>query len=124
MFRSSAAAVVALALVAGTASAKPVSSADAAQFQIGSATYDDVTGKLGKPATVTTNSDGTVEIAYASTSTHVKAASFVPVVGLFAGGATGKVSVLKFTFGPDHVLKSTTTADSAVDCHTFGGCHN
>jgi hypothetical protein len=38
---------------------------------------------------------------------HLKTASFVPIVGLFASGAAGESATIVFTFEPDRLLKST-----------------
>lgn len=62
-------------------------------------------------------SDGTKIAAWASTRTRVKGASFVPVIGMFAGGAKSRVSVKIFTFGPDGLMKSFTATDSNTDCN-------
>ncbi len=112
---------VAIALAAGLAAAKPVTSDDAAQFKVGVATLADVEAKLGPPQTTSTNSDGIEIVGYTSSSTHVKAATYIPVVGWFAGGAKGHVSTIVFTFGADGVLKNTATSETNVDCG-IGSC--
>lgn len=114
------AAFLVLAL-AGSAAAK-VTADDAAQFKVGTATLSEIEHKLGKPQATTTNSDGTVVITYVSLRTHVKGATFVPVVGLFAGGASAQMDTVAFTFGPDGVLKSTSTSATDEHCKVIGGC--
>lgn len=98
----------------------------APEYQVGVATIADVTAKLGKPNSVTSMSDGTKILVYYSSHTRVKGASFVPVVGLFAGGAKSRMSFKIFTFGPDGLLKSLTSSESQADCNVGiggGGCH-
>ncbi len=108
--------VVVLGLVSG-AWAKPVTADDVAQFKVGVATEADVIGKLGKPMMVGTNTEGTTVVTYGSTHARPKAATFVPIVGLFAGGTTGETTAIVFTFGPDGLLKNATTNTSNIDCN-------
>jgi hypothetical protein len=61
-------------------------------------------------------------VTYAVVKTHVKAATYVPMVGLFAGGATSATSVDMFAFGPTGVLTKVMTSDTAVECKILGGC--
>jgi hypothetical protein len=88
------------------------------EFQIGITRLADVTAKLGKPNSTQTVSDGTVVVAYVSNRTRVKGATFVPIVGLFAGGAKSRMVVKVFTFGPDDLLRNFTSSDTGVDCNT------
>lgn len=94
----------------------PITAEAAAQFKVGTASIQDVQAAFGKPSTITRQSNGSVMIFYSTVRAHVKAATFVPVVGLFAGGSTGEVSVISFTFGPDGILRSSSAIDSRSDC--------
>jgi len=69
------------------------------------------------------NSDGTVTVRYSSVKTRVKGTTFIPIVGMFVGGAKGTSSVRSFTFGGDGRLKSFATGDFQTKCSVFGGCH-
>ncbi|WP_188446143.1 hypothetical protein [Sphingomonas psychrolutea] len=96
------------------------------EYRVGVSRLSDVIAKLGKPNTVTTISDGSTVAAFVSMRTRVKGASFVPIVGMFAGGAKSKVSVKVFTFGSDGLLKSFSATDSANDCNVGiqgANCH-
>jgi hypothetical protein len=95
---------------------RQINADDVAQFKVGVATYDDVTAKFGKPSSVSMMSNGTRMIAYTAVNTHVKAATFVPIVGLFAGGATSQTSVVSFTFGPDGLLQSSSATNADANC--------
>jgi hypothetical protein len=112
--------VAAIALALGTAPAAqsrpPDPVAAAAQFQPGVTTAHEVIAILGPPVTETVDSTGVRTIGYASIHAHAKAASFIPIVGLFAGGAVGKSSSVYFTFGPDGILRSYTSQSTRVDC--------
>ena len=110
-----------MAAVCSTAQATEVSEAQLASLQIGTTTYDQVISQLGKPTTIETSADGKT-ITYIATHTHIKAATYVPIVGLFAGGARAQSSSVKLVFGPDGVLSKTSTSQTDLNCRTFGGC--
>jgi hypothetical protein len=107
---------VAAFALATAAIAAPISPDQIAQFKVGIASAPDVVAGLGHPMSDQTSSDGSHIMVYSSTRTHAKLASFVPVVGLFAGGATGSVQTVVFNFGADGLLKSTSTNLTTVDC--------
>jgi len=105
-------------LIAVPVMAKPIGAEDAAQFKIGVATVADVESKLGKPMMTTMNSDGSEVIAYGASRGRAKAMTFVPVVGMFAGGAVGHSSTLLFQFDAHGLLKSSTASSATVNCST------
>jgi len=95
-------------------------------FRFGVDTLASVTAKLGKPNTRQLGADGVTTIAYISVHAHIKGASFIPIVGIFAGGAKARTATKTFVFGPDGLLKSYSSGDSQMDCGAspFGaGCH-
>lgn len=91
---------------------------DLAAFKVGVTTYPDVVAALGPPSSESVDSTGARTIAFTSVRTHVKAATFIPYVGLFAGGATGDVSILVFIFGPDGRLTAYQSTSSQTNCST------
>lgn len=91
---------------------------DPSQFKVGESTVADVEKVYGKPSTERLNSDGQHIIIYGRTHAHVKAASFVPVVGLFAGGEKGHADITTFTFDKDSKLKSFERSTTSIDCTT------
>jgi hypothetical protein len=109
-------ALAALAPLPASAGRHQITADDVAQFKVGVATYGDVIAKLGRPNSVSVMSNGMRIVAYVGFKTRVKAATFVPIVGLFAGGATGDTSVVSFTFGPDGLLQSSSATNADVDC--------
>ena len=113
--------IVALAM-SSSALAGAISDDQIAALKTGVTTYDDVVGQFGKPNTMETNSDGTRTIGYIVTRTHVKAATWVPIVGLFAGGATGESSKDEFQFDAQGKLTKISTSSTEIDCRTFAGC--
>jgi len=56
--------------------------------------------------------DGSVLVVYHYAESSVRAASFIPIVGMFAGGADVRANAVSLTFGPDGKLKNTTATSS------------
>ena len=95
-------------------------------FVIGVDTIGTVTAKLGQPQNSETGSDGNTTMTYSDSKTHAKAATFVPIVGIFAGGAKGHATTKTFVFGPDQRLTRYSTRSTNINCHTHFagfGCH-
>ena len=67
---------------------------------------------------VTVIPDGTTIFVYLSSRTRVKGATFVPVIGLFAGGAKSHLSTKTFTFDGAGLLKTYTSSDADANCNT------
>jgi len=111
--------VLIIAVLAGCASSgTKVNDSALTQFQKGVTTEPDVVKALGAPQMTTTQNDGTHSIAYVYTHSQAKGKSFIPVVGLFAGGATGQTNMVKFDFGPDGKLAKYETSASTTDVNT------
>jgi hypothetical protein len=103
----------------------PVSGTSPDGFAVGVDTIETVEAKRGKPFTTTTNPDGTIMVIYTATKTHVKGATFIPIAGLFAGGAKGHITSKMFFFDSKGVLSSFSSSETNVDCRTGLGvnCH-
>lgn len=93
----------------GSSSGTQVSQSQVTQFKTGVTTYDQVVSALGPPSLVEQKSDGSKILVYVHTQTSVRGATFIPVVGLFAGGADAKQQSATFTFDQGGVLKDYTT---------------
>jgi hypothetical protein len=78
----------------------------------GVATEVDVTKVLGKPQSTSTSSDGTRMLVFAYMNYQVNGATFIPVVGLVAGGSTMDTSTTVFTFGKDGKMISYNVTES------------
>ncbi len=107
---------VALLLIASAAAGKPVTADDAAQFKVGVSTESDVEARLGKPMVTTKSSDGTAVLVYYAGKTQVKAATFIPVVGLFAGGVQSNTAALALVCDANGILKGSSASKSSLDC--------
>lgn len=95
-----------------------VTEQQAQQFQKGVTTEAEVVAKLGRPTATTVKDDGTRVDVYAFTQASPNAIDFVPIVGLLAGGASGKTATVSFSFDKSSVLISYSSTTSNVDVHT------
>src|SRR5437763_10277819 len=109
--------VVVLLLLAGcVASGTQVAQSALQGFQKGVTTRSDVIRALGPPQN-TASARGKVIVSYIGVSVRPHAASFIPVVGLVAGGASSHTSVTMLTFDSDDKLEDITTHENASESH-------
>ena len=73
------------------------------------------------PNSVSHASTGITSIAYVYISASPKAATFVPVVGIFAGGANSESTSAVFIFDTDNILQSYSTSNSQSSAGMFEG---
>lgn len=73
------------------------------KVQIGKS-RDDVRAALGEPNGVTEMSTGQEIWVYTFTRSRATAASYIPIIGLFAGGADGHTSTLDVTFSTNGLV--------------------
>lgn len=104
--------VALLVAACGSSGGTKVDQNQVAQFQRGVTTYDQVVSAFGQPQVVSKTADGHTVIAYAYTQTQVRGATFIPVVGLFAGGADANQQSESFTFDKNGILQDYTTMQS------------
>ncbi len=77
--------VITLLLAGCAATGVQVSESAAMQFKEGSSTEAEILAKLGKPTTVM-RTGATKMLVYSGYQSQVKGATFIPIVGAFAGG--------------------------------------
>lgn len=104
--------------VACVSSGTKVTETNLSKFQKGVTTQADVEKALGPPQNRTLLADGRRLIVYVGIHAQAKAASFIPVVGLIAGGATGQANAVAFTFDEGGVLQSYSSSESRSDVRT------
>lgn len=107
--------VIALAmgvLVGCAATGVKISDDQLASLHKGETTLAQVLASFGPPTSKIKAADGTTTLQYVYAEHKVRAASFVPVVGLFAGGADIRTSVASLRFNPDGTLLDVTSAES------------
>lgn len=95
-----------------------VTQAQVSAYQVGKTTEAEVIAALGAPNSASVLSDGSRIDVYMHTSAHANAASYVPIVGLFAGGAKGDSETAVFTFSPNGILKATSSSAAHSDVNT------
>lgn len=106
-----------LALAGCVSSGTRVDDKAAQQFQKGVTTEAEVVKAIGPPQSTALLPDGRHQIGYVALSAHPHAASFIPVVGLFAGGASSQSDVTTFTFGTDGKLAEIASQHVTADAH-------
>lgn len=82
-------------------------------FKPGQTTKQDVISALGQPTTQTRNADGTSTVVYMYLESRVRGASFIPIVGLFAGGADSRTNQVVLNFDADGKLVGHSSTESA-----------
>ena len=95
-----------------------VTPADMAGFQQGRSTEAQVIGRLGQPNSMSTGPDGTKTDMYIYAQASANAASYIPVVGLLAGGTTSKTTTATFVFDSQGVLRSTSSGQGHSNLNT------
>jgi outer membrane protein assembly factor BamE (lipoprotein component of BamABCDE complex) len=112
--RGHVAGVVARALLVGcSATGAKVTEDQLLQFQKGSTTLDQVVAKLGRPTTTMLMPNGERMIMYTYAQVQVRPATYIPIVGVFAGGADSKSNSATLIFDTAGILKSYSASSSA-----------
>src|SRR6185437_1258122 len=106
--------VLLLSACGGVNQGRKIDTNQVSKFQTGKTTYEQVIATMGTPASIQNHSDGTRVLIYVHTQAAPRPATFVPVVGLFAGGADVQQQSVIFTFDRDGVLKDYTTQDTQM----------
>lgn len=105
----------AVILAGCVSSGTKVTETDISGFQKGVTTESQVIAKLGPP-TATSVTDAGVRIdVYSYVHASPKAVDFVPVVGVFAGGANATATTVSFTFDKNGVLTAYQATTSNTD---------
>ena len=107
-----------LLLTGCVSSGTKVTPEQVAQFEQGKTTLAEVVAKLGPPNSTTTLGNGQTILVYVHISSSANAATYVPVVGLLAGGATGTSNTATFTFDSRGILVSSSSSQSNTAVNT------
>jgi hypothetical protein len=107
-------ALVAALLASCATSGTRVDPATVATFERSRTTYAEVEAALGQPSLNSVLPDGSRVVSYAYSQVQTRPATFIPVVGLFAGGADVHSESVTFTFSPDGVLRGGTALQGQV----------
>ena len=98
-----------LALTACASSGVKVDQAKVEALQKGRTTYDEVIRDFGPPTGRTVSADGHKILTYSYFSMQTRPENFVPVVGLFFGGADHEMSMVMLTFDRNNILSDYTS---------------
>lgn len=105
--------LIALLLLGGCMSmGTQVKQEQLSKFTKGSTTYNDVVTQLGQPNTISTKSNGTKVVLYTYMHSQARPESFIPLVGMFVGGADSKVNTAEFVFTQDNKLLEYSLSES------------
>jgi outer membrane protein assembly factor BamE (lipoprotein component of BamABCDE complex) len=115
--RTAALAAVLAALTACTSVGTQVEQADVDHFQKGTATPAEIVAKLGAPQETGHKDNGDTTLSYVYMKGTPKAATFIPVVGLFAGGADMHSTRVTFEFDPSGHLLTVESAQGDTSGH-------
>lgn len=110
---SLATAILTIVISGCAASGTQVSQGAALQFKEGVSTESQIVSALGRP-TSTSISSGLKFIVYSGMQYKVKGATFIPIVGAFAGGADYTATMAMYQIGPDGVLQKITYTESGT----------
>lgn len=105
-------------LVGCASSGKEISTDRVAQIQKGVTTEAEVIQMLGTPQTKTIGSDGKVIMLYQYTKVKNRAANFVPVVGLLAGGMDMRMQMFTVIVNQQGIVENYTLNDSNTDINS------
>ena len=83
-------------------------------FKAGETTKAQVIAALGAPTMQMRLADGTSMVVYSYYESKVRPATFIPVVGAFAGGSDTSTNTATLRFDASDKLIDTTSASSAI----------
>ncbi len=98
MRKAVAAVVASIVLVGCAATGVQVKDEQLSSLVPGQTTQEEVIAALGKPTNRIRNSDGSTTILYTYAEARTRASTFIPIVGLFAGGVdtNHSTAILRF----------------------------
>lgn len=113
-----ASAALAACLAACAATGVRVTDEQVSALKPGEATEATAVAALGAPTMRTRLADGWVVLVYTYAEVKMRPATFIPIVGAFAGGADTRTSSVSLRFGADGKLIDTTSSSSTYGTGT------
>lgn len=110
--------VMLFVLLGCASSGKQIKAEQLQSFEKGRTTLPEVISCLGQPTSKTTTIDGHVVICYNYVQASARPESFIPIVGLFAGGVDSRSNNVTMTFDQQGVLQGYSTTESATGVGT------
>ena len=83
------------------------------QIEKGKTTRQEVLSLIGSPDQMTRDGNGNVTLTYMFVRATAKPASYIPIVGAFAGGANVQNQMVMVTVGPDGVVSDVISTQGA-----------
>jgi outer membrane protein assembly factor BamE (lipoprotein component of BamABCDE complex) len=93
---------------------REISDAQLATLKKGETTTNQAAAAFGEPTSTTKMSDGRQIMSYSFAYAQARPATFIPIVGIFAGGSDVRSSVVMLTFNKDGVLQDYTSTQSVT----------
>lgn len=110
---------IASVLVCGCVSVgRKLDSSKVAQIKKGETTRQQVINLIGSPDQMTQDGNGNVMFQYIYVRASAKPATYIPVVGAFAGGANTQNQMVMVTFGSDGIVSDIVTSYGANETGT------
>ena len=97
---------------------RPIDQAAADKIVKGQTTRAQVGAMLGSPDRITKLGNGDTMYSYSYTRASAKPATFIPIVGAFAGGANVQHQMVMVTFGPDDIVKNYMSSQGGTESGT------
>lgn len=113
--------LAAVLLTACAAVGHKIDQSQVEQIHKGDTTKADVLKMLGKPDQITNDGNGLESYQYMYAKVTPKGATFVPIVGLFAGGANVENEMVQVTFDSNGIVKNIFTTRGAIESSMYGG---
>ena len=98
-----------------------VDSSTVKNFTPGVTTIDQAETALGKPNQVTRNEDGSTTVQYIYIKSHANGASYVPIVGLFAGKGISDSVTTTLEFDKNGKFEKYSTSQGHTEAGMMGG---
>lgn len=110
--------ITVLSLSACMSMGKKVDQEKVSQFVKGKTTYTEVVQQLGKPTQSTINSDGSRTAMYIYIQSQANAATFIPIVGAFMGGAESENTTVTLNFDKRSILTNYSASEGGSSMGT------
>jgi hypothetical protein len=104
----------ALGLASCASAGIKVEEAKVKSFKKGTTTSLEVVQELGTPTERSFAADGTTKISYTYAESQIRPATFIPIVGLFAGGSDTRYSAVSFEFDKQGILTDYNSSESVI----------
>ena len=110
--------LLALTLSACATQGKKIDDQTISHVKKGYTTEQQVIAMMGKPTSVTMNSDGTKQLIYTYTHAHMNAASYIPFVNMFRSGVNSESQVFYITINKKGKVSDYTINNSHSETNT------